>query len=405
MTVRRLICGSAFLLVLFCLVIRTARALDDPRPKPGKISGTIVLEDGGPPKAKGWLQSVRKPPKESEKQSTETTYHGEFHDKFSITTGVGTVWIKYFAQGYAPAWAGPLEVAPGQTLETVRLVLSRGNKALLRIRSADAKPIAGAKILAMPLIGKRASGELRSLRTNEAGELTLEHVANTPYYVRVSAPGFEPLIVDELAFVLDRAKEFTLAASQPATGTICDADGKPVQGAKVRRREEQTADRRVRVSEEPMGEVVATTDAAGHFSIDQLIAGWKYVFLVEGPDGSRIAIRTLRAGIEGVQARLPRDQTLRLKIVGDLAQLPKRKGKPCVEIDQWIETGWDSNISIDGGAKPREVVPAEGGGVVEHPGLVSGTVQIHIADTVHTFDVVENGPTEVTIDLDKGVAK
>ena len=96
----------------------------------------------------------------------------------------------------APTWAGPLEIKSGQVLFGLRLVLKEGRPTTVQVRSDAGEPIAGATV--QPLLRINTSGSDPSIKlvTDEQGELTLKHLADARYELRVTAPGYEPLRQD-----------------------------------------------------------------------------------------------------------------------------------------------------------------------------------------------------------------
>ncbi len=100
------------------------------------VSGRIVLSDGSPATSKGWLYSNVKQVGHGY-NSTE----GEYTDRFSAAVVPGTVWLKYFPDGFAPVGIGPLELAAGQRIDDLRIVLTDGIQVMLRIRDEQGRPV------------------------------------------------------------------------------------------------------------------------------------------------------------------------------------------------------------------------------------------------------------------------
>lgn len=376
-----------------------------PRPENGSMSGVIELENGDPAKTRGWLYTDTTW-STGNGTSSEMKTQGRFKDKFAFQIHPGTVWIKYFAEGYAPAWIGPLDVAPGAKLENLKLVLKPGKAALLQIVSEDGKPVPRAKIMSLPFVGDNSNGPVLPLDADDKGECRLEHLADAPYTVRVTAPGYEPRRVVNQPIKIDEPNVITMTPSLIASGVVFTADGKPATGAKICFRHERATNATTNGGSYGMGEVIATTDDEGRFKLDQLVRGSEYLYVVEGADKSRMIVRTVRAGVEGVQIRLPKDQNLQVKLVGDISQLPMRKGRRFISVRQEFKMDVDGGIYADQIGEDAPVTPTDDGGVAEYVGLLSGAaVQITAGPQQATAEVVANGRPDVTIRLDDRATK
>jgi hypothetical protein len=408
--------GRWIVLAVVCVISSSREAgAQEPEANPalGVISGTISLEDGTPSKTKGSLHSELRStaePGNPNSVSHSSASEGEFRDKFSVRLKPGTVWLKFFVKGYAPACIGPFEISAGQTIETAKIVLSPGVQRKVRVVSADGKPVPRAKILALPWLGPNSNGPNVPSETNERGEYLFEHLADAPHSLHITAPGHEPFRVEKQLFSDKEVTELRLTPSLPATGLVLNPDNTPAKDARILFRCEIPIDGTMQASGYGFGEELATTDAAGRFTLDSLTRGSTYLFIVESTDKQRIAVRTLRAGLEGVQVRLPKDQNLRVKLIGDISSLPKRKNGPFIGVRQRLTLEGPTTkpgLPVSRGdliGEDATVTPTEDGGGVDYTGLLSGAVEINVAGKQQTFNVVDNGLTEVTIDLDKDKA-
>jgi hypothetical protein len=130
------------------------------------ISGRILLEDGSPARGQGFLyseSSITTGTTSSSSMSTE----GQFTGHFSIAVPAGTVWLKYFADDFAPAWYGPIEAKAGETIDDVTIELKKGFASTIRLVGDDGKPIAKGKVVALPHIGGNANGPSVPLNVSE----------------------------------------------------------------------------------------------------------------------------------------------------------------------------------------------------------------------------------------------
>lgn len=306
---------------------------------PAKLSGKIVLEDGSPADAKGWLYSDATVATE-QSTSSYSSLEGDFSDKFSCEVHAGIVWLSYFPKGYAPTWIGPLELKPGEARDDLRLVLEPGFSTRVRLTDEQGQIVPGATVVAHPEIDGSCGGPIRKQTTNAKGELLLTHLAKTRYQLTITAPGFQPLHTAPLRVEANEMLRPTMVRSVPSTGIVRFADGTPAPFSKLRCKFELREDGREQGygndGDGFWGQTLFKADATGRFKLDQLSTGSRYLFIVEAVDGARAIVTDLQAGQEGVQIVLPRRRDLLVRISGDVSKLTKRKGKPFVSVRQPI---------------------------------------------------------------------
>ena len=373
----------------------TRTAATPPKRAEATISGRLVYEDGSTDR-KGWLYSHS-----TDGNSTSFSTEGQYTDRFSIQVPVGTVWLKYFPDEYAPAWLGPIQVKDGDTINDVQIVVKNGYASTLRVEDNDHHPIAGATFVPLPEIGGNTNGPVVELKTDALGEVTLKHVAEVPYAFHVEAPGYEPLRSAPRQ-LSSGSSTLKMTRSQPTTGTVLSADGTPAKNAKLQLLFEVYPDgdvsKNVYGRHTRYGRVMATTDESGRFTLDQLISQARHVFLVETADRARVVIHDLHAGQRDMLIDVPKRRDLRVQIVGDLNRLPKRSLKPYIDVRQDVEPGADSR-HLDLIAEMAFVTPTEEGGVAEYRGLVAGEVKVRVGNRTWTSEVADSGTTEVEVDL------
>jgi len=390
--------------LVFCLLseqVDDASAQEATAPVKATISGRIALEDGTLAKVEASLhsESFRN---ENGNENIYNSGQGRFRGNFSIEAAPGEIWLKCFVKGFAPTVAGPFTLAPGEKLENTLIQLKRGRAARLRVVSADdGKPIAGVSLQLWPHLGKSSNGQSTSIPVGEKGETELKNLADATYSVGATAPGFEPLNISNKTLSSDDVNELKMTRALPATGIIFTADRKTAKGARILKVMEGS-NQGARTYHRT---VAATTDDAGRFTLDQLSSAWQYLFVVEGADGSRTVLRNMQPGVEGVEIRLPKGQSLRVKLTGDLNRLPVKNGRRTIAVSQSIVLGPPAPAHSAALSGDAEVQPADDGGVAHYKGLVTGTVEVRAGDETVVANVVENGLTEMTIDLDKDKAK
>lgn len=299
------------------------------------ISGTIVLEDGSPSSAEGYLYYDSK--RDSSGYSGTV---GRFTNQFSFKARPGIVWLRYHPKEYAPAWLGPLKVNPGATISDLKIVLRNGFTQRLNITDVEGTPIPNVTIVAHPEINGSAQGPVREKTTDEEGSFLYKHLADTRYVFNLTAPGFQPLTSDPIELEPDADLPVHMLRANLCTGTILYPDGAPAAQTKLRMRHEWTEDGKSRGysggDKGFWGKVVATTNDQGEFELNQLRDGSDYLFLIEGADESRVIVHQIEAGKESLQIKFPPRRDLLITVTGDMSQLPQRRGEPYAVIRQRI---------------------------------------------------------------------
>jgi hypothetical protein len=294
-------------------------------------------------------------------------------DSYSIELPPGVVWLKYFADGYAPAWLGPLTLSAGQKLDDVDLKLTKGHSATLLFVNQQGQPIPTVSVSAYPVVGLGAGGPHLPQLADDAGRLRLEHLADAPYELTIEAAGFQPLRISSRTIGPDENVTLTLKESRPARGVLLTADGQPAARATLRMRVAAMPGNRYDATHE----TVATADAEGRFSINQLSDDAWYLVLAEAVDGANVMLPPVRAGQDDIRVTIPRRRDLRVKLVGDLSGLPVRRGKPYISIRQPYEFRPSEGVNFgDLIGEDAIVTPTAAGGVVEFKGLLPGEVKI-----------------------------
>lgn len=321
-------------------------AVSSSKEKPAKISGKIVLEDGSPSTAAGWLHS------DGSYKDGEHSTHGwssteeRFTNSFHCVLHSGTVSLKFFPEDdFAPAVIGPFELEAGETLSDVRIVLTPGHAQTVVVVGEQNQPIAGASVVAHPLLNGSTNGPNLPQETDENGQVRLEHVApDTRYALRVEAPGFQNLRTEPRRMPRGGEQPITLrmVPAQRATGIVRFPDGSPAPGTKLKQMAEVFPTGGSGHSPSPR--LLTTTDSLGRFDLDALSDDSSYVMLVEAMDSNRAVVADIQAGTRDAQIVLPERHDLVVSIKGDLEELPKRNGKPYLTFYQRFNVQWDDQV-------------------------------------------------------------
>lgn len=367
-----------------------------------KLAGKIVTSDKVAAKTKGWLYYHTK---------SSTGVVSEFTDRFSFEAEAGEIWLTYFSEGYAPAWTEKMVFAPGQIREDITLTLHDGNSHRLKVTDNTGNPVANAIVIPLVNIHNNVGGPIHSQKTNEKGEVLLEHLAAAPYSLRIYATGYEPFRTAPSG--LPQTLAHTLTRCKPTTGKIFLSDGTPAKGAKLRllveMTESQGFDSTANDNDGFWGKCVATADEQGNFTLDQLSQTSSFLFLAEAADGSRVLLHTLRADQKDVAIQIPARLDLQLKIQGDLKLLPERNGKPFLSIRQSIDFKPSEQASFGAliGADCY-VESTPDGNIATFQGLAANPdplqakqqVKVGLGKTIETFELNTEGLTKGTITLD-----
>ena len=302
------------------------------------IKGRIILEDGTPATTKGWMYYSSK-----QANANHVGTDAEYIDQFSCEVPPGTVWLRYFPDGFAPVAVGPFELKAGEKHDDVTIVLKSGSSQLIRIVGFKNQPIAEATVAAHPEFDGETGGSLNVYFTNDQGECLLTHLADTAYELVVNAPGHETLRSKVPRLSPDKPLVFTMTPSKPTSGIVRNADGSPAGGAKIYCAFERLESGAGLSSiGDGYGKLLATTDgpptdSVGRFSLDQLTGGSRYLFVIEAADGTRSVVTNLQAGQQDLNIVLPKRHDMLVRLKGDLSQLPKHEGKPRLSVRQRIE--------------------------------------------------------------------
>ena len=378
------------------------------------ISGRILLEDGSPATAVGQMSYEAR-----QNNNTNSGSVGQFSDCFSMTLPAGTISISHFADGFAPAWTEQFETKPGEVRDDLTIVLKLGTAKRIRVSNEDGKPISGATVLALPVRHGSHNGPVDKKTTDEKGELLLEHLAESPYWFRIEAKGYQTLRANSVDVSSDGVLEQILIRSEIASGVIYNADGSPAAGAKLLANVEVFENGDSNNIGDPSdafwGASFATTNSEGRFKLDQLSSTSHYLFIIQTADGARAVISDIRAGQRDLKITVPKRLDLKVTVKGDASEIRQRQGKPFLSVRQRVDLrSGDRQLygALMGGDAFIEV--SETGGTAVFHGLAvdlnpdapAQMVEISLGydkDLSQTVPMNLNGETEVTFELSSKV--
>ncbi len=253
---------------------------------------------------------------------------GSSDGKFSASVGDGDITVVVDWEGYAPALVGPLPSSAADQLKDLDVVLSRGFTGNVRLVAPDGEPVATAALKAS--LAAPAQSQPRHYQVSEDGVVAVTHAAPFPYALTVTAPGYQRQTFDNVSLVPDETLTLVLTPAQPATGTVTDVQGAPIENAELRLFASSLKPGSVQLHGRTAGPL-ATTDVAGRFRIDTLPDGQRLVVLFAAQGhGSELA--ELAPGQSDMVVQLGPERMVRGEVSGDLTKLSRRSNdRPTVE--------------------------------------------------------------------------
>jgi Zn-dependent protease with chaperone function len=336
---------------------------DDDKAPQIVVQGTVATADGSPVPRKRWDVSVQVEHRHSHGvSSTGYSVDVKRDGTFRIPVRIGTVRAIATAPGYAPAVVGPLTPAADGTVPPIHFVLSRGFPADVRLAGPDGGPVAGAEIKTA-FVSAFVVDE-RKGKTDAAGRFHLDHAtSDIPLQVTVTAAGFEWL-EQQVTLRPDAPAVVGLTRSAPTAGTLVDAaTGRPLAGATVKLVGYEGLAGDVHATEAyfPSDKwrppvLMATTDAAGRFTLDTLRRDASYEFWVSAPDHGSEAFPDVRAGRADVVWKLGPPRVIHGTVTGDLSRLPVDHGRHLeTSIRQDVALSYKTGYTVDAPTPVRVV--------------------------------------------------
>lgn len=221
-----------------------AKEFDRIRNDPGSRFGRFAAED-----ASGKVPKTVPPPQFDVYVGGAPAGEGIDWSLVNVPDGVKVIDERASANGYAP---GSGSVVRGRVLDL-----------------ATDKPIAGARVIVATYVQERdAFDEVAAGPADADGRFELTGVPPGKYSIHAAAPGYVTRALDYPTLGKDTLKEYpsvTLARPATLSGTVKDADGKPLRDVAVRVAHVASADGKGY----PLpAHRQTTTDASGHFTLD-----------------------------------------------------------------------------------------------------------------------------------------
>ena len=328
---------------------------------------------------------------------------GPLKGAFSLDVPGDVIWIYLEPEDYAPRMVGPFEAKESGIVSGIVITLEPGFPARIRVVDEQGAPVAGARVKGGLTVNGGTCYSGVGQVTGEDGIATIPHASRGVYSMSAQAPGFQIPDSREVRLTPDTTLTMTLNHARPARGVVVAPDGSPIAGATIRafsRRKTQ------RSSQYGMsGPLLATTDAAGQFTLDSLDDDATYTILVETKSQGRRLEHGIRAGQEALTWTIGPDLSLLGTVTGDLSTLEQVGGKPVVRITQYVRLEGRSESVDDSPYNTTVPVEAEeNGGTFRIAGLLPGEVLIR-AGTQAVPVPVDRPGVVATIDLSRRSAQ
>jgi hypothetical protein len=297
-------------------------------------------------------------------------------------------------EGYAPAFAGPLQTEPSGTIDNIDLILGPGFEARIRISDENGDPVRGARLTGGYSLRPGISYNDLIFVSNQDGVVTIEHCGNKPLRFAVTAEGFE---ADRKEFELRPEAEhvWQLKRSEIADGIVVSAaTGEPIANARLGLVRTEGPSPRGLDPYRP--ETIALTDVQGRFSLTNLRSDSVHYLLVTAPGyGIRFPYKVM-AGQKDLRIELGKELYIKGKIIGDLQLLPTRNDKSRISYSNSFRYTKDTSNSH---MKNKEVEVRDGIAYFTIDGLWPGTVSIYAGKKRFTFEIDREPLEDVVLDL------
>jgi protocatechuate 3,4-dioxygenase beta subunit len=260
-----------------------------------------------------------------------------------------------------PTWMATTDASRA----SVEVTLGLASSAIGEVRAArGGEPIADAEVVLYTDVGAHRT------RTDRAGAFSVADLAAGPARLRIRAPGYavstRDVVIDEASVRPMALARTELAEEAVVTGSVVDARGEPIAGARVAKDQVPTY---LLVGATPPG--IAIADARGHFRLGELGEG-TVTLEAYSPDVGRARVDGVRVvsgrTTEGVKVTIRGGS-------GDIGPDPGASGGVAVTLG---ETSGD----------PREVVvvAVAEGSEAERAGLAAGDTVVEVEGAlVHTI--------------------
>jgi beta-lactamase regulating signal transducer with metallopeptidase domain len=296
-----------------------------------EISGVIRTWDAAPlpDRPRVWLY-------ETSRWSSSTTFLPVKKDgTFRTSAMYGRIYLTAAVEGYAPAFAGPLDPKPGARVAGIELLLADGFPARIQTLDETGRPVPEVELTgAYPCAEGGSFPQTVRLMTDATGAATLAHAVARPLTFQINADGFESERTPELTLGPDEIRTITLKRSLPTTGVVLsEMTGRTIAGAEVRIFMSVQGTRSYG-HRDLTGAPAAVTDADGRFELSRLQRDHKYLLFIRAPGYAYRYVPDVQPG-RNIEVLLGDTKIIRGTITGDLSLLATdaKSGTPILHVE------------------------------------------------------------------------
>jgi beta-lactamase regulating signal transducer with metallopeptidase domain len=357
-----------------------------------ELTGRVRTHDGTPVPPAAHLTAHLERQNYSSTQSLSVDRDG----KFRIALHPGPVYLAAHAKGYAPAFAGPIQLAPDRPHPPVDLVLTEGFTAKIDLRDPSGMPVPGAKLVGGHTFPKSSWSYTLNAVADAGGAITLPHFGDKPATLQITAPGFQRDRKESVTLEPDRPLAWTLRPATPLKGVVRTRPGdQPLPGARVRF-VRQTGGAWNDGHSFDGAPVWAVTDENGAFTLDELRDDASYSFMVEAHDHAPAFVENVSVATQrgALTVALGPEIYVAGTVTGDLTKLQKQRGKPTLTYSRTLRMADGSHGSYE----YAPVTIEDGVGRFRIGQLWPGRLTINAPDGPVALDVTGT-KTDVRIDV------
>ncbi|MCP4454325.1 MAG: hypothetical protein GY809_22940, partial [Planctomycetes bacterium] len=245
------------------------------------IQGTVRAADGSE-LPKDFYMSILGQSSAMSSSSGTRVENGTFH--YTMTDYFNTFYLLVDRLDFAPAYVGPFHPVPGATIDNIEVKLTHGFPGVIEVMDEQSHPIEGVVFEGRYNVFKTfwtSAQNLQGLRTDRQGLAIIKKAITRPMTLDILAEGYQYVRDVPVSLDPNQPARLVLAPSTPTTGTVLDdRTGTPIQGASLRLWKDHTNQLYI----EGQGDIWATTDARGRFSLSTLSETQPYSFIVDTPD-------------------------------------------------------------------------------------------------------------------------
>jgi beta-lactamase regulating signal transducer with metallopeptidase domain len=311
---------------------------------------------------------------------------------FSIKSEYGIIWLQINSDGYAPAFAGPLQTEPGEQINNLELVLDKGFTAQLKVINESNEPISGVNLVGGYKHAPGMTSQEINLTTDANGLAFIENAPNKSITLKTNAEGYETEKFENIQLEPGLPAVLKLKRAIPTSGIVLSkAAGKPVPDAMIRLIRSDTNSYGARGAP-----ILATTDEHGKFTLNTLHSDTRYILSVEAPDYAYKLLYDVMAGQEDLVAELRDKFQIKGRITGPLEKLDKKNGTYIIHYSTGVV--YESFGSWDA-SKYTQVEIRDGQGYFEIEDFYGNGVRIGRDSYLKELDLEDEPVQEVVIDL------